>query len=182
MQRRCGRALNGSPCRNRSGRSHAREAVRLDFGWEGQPAPDIQQRLRAVSVRDWNLEARVYHATQNPHRMLLDEAPGRARPANTASYALKEPLHARPSCVRRARGLSLGTPRVKGSPRVGTTRSSRLPSPRNAPDARPRRARDERHAVRRWCVTADSRGKSLRLSSQADSRPGFAKAPIRLPA
>jgi hypothetical protein len=47
---------------------------RLDRGWEGQPAPNIQQRLRAVSVRGWNVEVRVYFATQHPGRKLLDEA------------------------------------------------------------------------------------------------------------
>jgi len=47
---------------------------RLDRGWEGQPAPNIQQRVRAVSVRGWNVEVRVYFATQRPDRKLLDAA------------------------------------------------------------------------------------------------------------
>ena len=47
---------------------------RLDRGWEGQPAPNIQQRLRAVSVRGWNLEVRVYFATQHPDTKLLAAA------------------------------------------------------------------------------------------------------------
>jgi hypothetical protein len=47
---------------------------RLDRGWEGQPAPNIQQRLRAVSVRGWNFEVRIYFGTQNPNEELLNEA------------------------------------------------------------------------------------------------------------
>jgi hypothetical protein len=47
---------------------------RLDRGWEGQPAPNIQQRLRAVSVRGWNIEVRIYFASQNPNKKLLNEA------------------------------------------------------------------------------------------------------------
>jgi hypothetical protein len=49
-------------------------AFRLDRGWEGQPAPNIQQRLRAVSIRGWNLEVRLYLATQHPDKKLLAEA------------------------------------------------------------------------------------------------------------
>jgi hypothetical protein len=49
-------------------------AFRIDRGWEGQPAPNIQQRLRAVSVHDWNLDVRVYFATQHPDKKLLAEA------------------------------------------------------------------------------------------------------------
>jgi hypothetical protein len=48
-------------------------AFRIDRGWEGQPAANIQQRLRAVSVHGWNLEVRVYFATQHPDRKLLAE-------------------------------------------------------------------------------------------------------------
>ena len=47
---------------------------RTDRGWEGQPAPNIQQRLRAVSVHGWNLEVRVYFATQHPDKKLLAQA------------------------------------------------------------------------------------------------------------
>jgi len=49
-------------------------AFRLDRGWEGQPAPNIQQRLRAVSIGGWNLEVRLYFATQHPDKKLLAEA------------------------------------------------------------------------------------------------------------
>jgi hypothetical protein len=47
---------------------------RIDRGWEGQPAPNIQQRLRAVSVNGWNFEVRVYFATQQPDKKLLAQA------------------------------------------------------------------------------------------------------------
>ena len=39
---------------------------RLDKSWEGQPARNIQQRLRWVSVGGWRLEVRVYFGTQHP--------------------------------------------------------------------------------------------------------------------
>lgn len=44
---------------------------RVDHGWEGQPAPNVQQRLRWVNVAGWNLEVRVYFGTQHPSRALL---------------------------------------------------------------------------------------------------------------
>ena len=44
---------------------------RVDHGWEGQPAPNVQQRLRWVEVAGWNLEVRVYFGTQHPGRALL---------------------------------------------------------------------------------------------------------------
>lgn len=46
-------------------------SFRIDRGWEGQPAPNIQQRLRAVSVHGWNLDVRVYFGTQHPGKRLL---------------------------------------------------------------------------------------------------------------
>jgi hypothetical protein len=49
-------------------------AFRIDRDWEGQPAPNIQQRLRALSIRGWNLEVRLYFATQHPDKKLLAEA------------------------------------------------------------------------------------------------------------
>jgi len=49
-------------------------AFRVDHGWEGQPAPDIEQRLRAIAAACWNLDVRVYFATQHPSRDLLAEA------------------------------------------------------------------------------------------------------------
>jgi len=47
---------------------------RLDRGWEMQPAPNIQQRLRGVRVRGWDLDVRVYFATQRPGRRLVGKA------------------------------------------------------------------------------------------------------------
>jgi hypothetical protein len=44
---------------------------RVDHGWEGQPAPNVQQRLRWASVHGWQLDVRVYFATQHPSKQLL---------------------------------------------------------------------------------------------------------------
>jgi hypothetical protein len=49
-------------------------SFRVDHGWENQPAPNIQQRLRAVTVGGWDLDVRVYFATQHPDRALLEDA------------------------------------------------------------------------------------------------------------
>ena len=49
-------------------------SFRVDHGWENQPAANIQQRLRAVTVGGWDLDVRVYFATQHPDRKLLAEA------------------------------------------------------------------------------------------------------------
>jgi hypothetical protein len=62
-----------------SGVPHARLPLRLssfrvDHGWEMQPAPNIQQRLRFVRLNGWQLDVRVYFATQHPSRALLAEA------------------------------------------------------------------------------------------------------------
>jgi hypothetical protein len=47
---------------------------RLDHGWEGQPAQNVQQRLRWAAVHCWHLDVRVYFATQHPSRRLLRAA------------------------------------------------------------------------------------------------------------
>ncbi|MBA3736640.1 MAG: hypothetical protein H0W90_15865 [Actinobacteria bacterium] len=47
---------------------------RVDHGWEGQPAANVQQRLRWVAVRDWHLDVRVYFGTQHPNRRLFAAA------------------------------------------------------------------------------------------------------------
>ncbi len=39
--------------------------------WEGQPAANLQQRLRWVSVAGWQLDVRVYFGTQHPSRDLV---------------------------------------------------------------------------------------------------------------
>lgn len=49
-------------------------SFRVDHGWETQPVANIQQRLRAVNVGGWDLDVRVYFATQQPDRKLLAEA------------------------------------------------------------------------------------------------------------
>jgi hypothetical protein len=49
-------------------------AFRVDHGWEGQPAPNVQQRLRWAAVHGWHLDVRVYFATQHPPRRLLRRA------------------------------------------------------------------------------------------------------------
>jgi len=46
----------------------------VDHGWEMQPAPNVEQRLRWVFVGGWSLDVRVYFATQHPSRTLLAQA------------------------------------------------------------------------------------------------------------
>jgi hypothetical protein len=48
--------------------------LRVDHSWEGQPAPNIQQRLIFGSAGGWDLSVRVYFATQHPDRKLLADA------------------------------------------------------------------------------------------------------------
>jgi hypothetical protein len=43
-------------------------------GWEGQPAPNVQQRVWVAAVGGWDLDVRVYFATQHPSRPLLAAA------------------------------------------------------------------------------------------------------------
>ena len=50
--------------------SHFRD----DHGWEGQPAPNVQQRLRWGTVQGWHLDVRVYFATQHPSKRQLRAA------------------------------------------------------------------------------------------------------------
>jgi hypothetical protein len=47
---------------------------RVDRQWEGQPASNVQQRLRFVAVRGWLLDVRVYFGTQHPSKRLLHKA------------------------------------------------------------------------------------------------------------
>lgn len=49
---------------------------RVDHGWEGQPAANIQQRVWVRSVHGWDLDIRVFFATQRPSRTLLTRAQG----------------------------------------------------------------------------------------------------------
>jgi hypothetical protein len=47
---------------------------RADHSWEGQPARNIQQRLRWVSIEGWHLDVRIYFGTQQPSRALVAAA------------------------------------------------------------------------------------------------------------
>jgi len=47
---------------------------RVDTSWEGQPAANIQQRLRWASVDGWHVDGRVYFGTQRPSKALLARA------------------------------------------------------------------------------------------------------------
>jgi hypothetical protein len=49
-------------------------SFRVDHGWEGQPAANVQQRLKAGVIDGWDIEVRVYFATQHPDQRLLREA------------------------------------------------------------------------------------------------------------
>jgi hypothetical protein len=49
-------------------------SFRVDRGWEGQPAGNVQQRLALGVVDGWDLDVRVYFATQYPDRQLLRAA------------------------------------------------------------------------------------------------------------
>ena len=46
-------------------------SFRIDRGWEGQPAANIQQRLRWVAVQGWHLDVRVYFGSQHPSESQL---------------------------------------------------------------------------------------------------------------
>jgi hypothetical protein len=47
---------------------------RVDHAWEGQPAANVEQRLRWTVVDGWHLDVRVYFATQHPSRALIAKA------------------------------------------------------------------------------------------------------------
>jgi len=47
---------------------------RIDRAWEGQPATNVQPRLRWVAVHGWHLDVRVYYATQHPSKQQLRAA------------------------------------------------------------------------------------------------------------
>ena len=47
---------------------------RVYRGWEGQPAANVQQRVREAAVSGWHLDVRVYFATQHPSKALLAKA------------------------------------------------------------------------------------------------------------
>jgi hypothetical protein len=41
-------------------------SFRVDRGWEGQPASNVQQRLWIGAVHGWDMDVRVYFGTQTP--------------------------------------------------------------------------------------------------------------------
>lgn len=47
---------------------------RVDNGWEGQPAANVQQRLEWGVVNGWDMDVRVYFAIQHPDKQLLRKA------------------------------------------------------------------------------------------------------------
>lgn len=49
-------------------------SFRVDHGWEGQPAANVQQRLKWGVINGWDMDVRVYFATQHPSGHLLREA------------------------------------------------------------------------------------------------------------
>jgi hypothetical protein len=49
-------------------------SFRLDQSWEGQPAANVQQRLRWATVAGWHLDVRVYFGTQHPTKRTLAKA------------------------------------------------------------------------------------------------------------
>jgi hypothetical protein len=46
-------------------------SFRVDHGWEGQPAANVQQRRRWAVVDGWHLDVRVYFGAQHPSKALL---------------------------------------------------------------------------------------------------------------
>jgi hypothetical protein len=71
-----GTAGQGGPNRTfqRAGWPLRLSGFQINRGWEGQPARNVQQRLRWAAVRGWHLDVRVYFATQHPSRQLLRTA------------------------------------------------------------------------------------------------------------
>jgi hypothetical protein len=49
-------------------------SFRVDHGWEGQPAANIPQRVWVGSIRRWDLDIRVFFATQRPNAALHGRA------------------------------------------------------------------------------------------------------------
>jgi hypothetical protein len=49
-------------------------SFRTDHGWEGQPAPNVEQRTWVGAVHGWDLDVRVFFATQHPTASLLARA------------------------------------------------------------------------------------------------------------
>lgn len=49
-------------------------AFRVDHGWEGQPAANVQQRLKWGVINGWDMDVRVYFGTEHPNKQLLRKA------------------------------------------------------------------------------------------------------------
>jgi len=49
-------------------------SFRLDESWEGQPAANVQQRVRWASIAGWHLDVRVYFGAQHPTEATLAKA------------------------------------------------------------------------------------------------------------
>jgi len=49
-------------------------SFRVDHGWEGQPAANVEQRTWVGSVHGWDLDVRVFFATQRPSATLQAQA------------------------------------------------------------------------------------------------------------
>lgn len=47
---------------------------RIERAWEGQPAPNVQQRVWVGAVHGWDLDVRVFFATQHPSASLQSQA------------------------------------------------------------------------------------------------------------
>jgi len=49
-------------------------SFRRDQSWKGQPAANVQQRVRWASIAGWHLDVRVYFSTQHPTTATLAKA------------------------------------------------------------------------------------------------------------
>jgi hypothetical protein len=49
-------------------------SFRVDHGWEGQPAANLQQGVWVGAVHGWDLDIRVFFATQHPSAALRAQA------------------------------------------------------------------------------------------------------------
>jgi len=49
-------------------------SLRLDESWKGQPAANVQQRVRGAAIAGWRLDVRVYFGTQHPTKATLAKA------------------------------------------------------------------------------------------------------------
>jgi hypothetical protein len=67
-----GKGLSGFP--NRVAWPPRLASFRIDHGWEGQPAPNIEQRTWVGVVDGWDLDVRVFFATQHPSALLRARA------------------------------------------------------------------------------------------------------------